>query len=49
MRRPNSSEKEDHHSGKMAMESMYSATDRFTIVEVVLNSRVRPWSAAALC
>lgn len=45
-RRPNCSEKEDHHNGKMDMESMYRATERLVTVSVVLSSRVIAGRAA---
>jgi hypothetical protein len=35
LRRPKTSEKEDHHIGAMAMLSMYKATVKFTTVGVV--------------
>ena len=38
VRRPSVSEKEDHQSGKMDMESMYIATERLVIVGVELRS-----------
>ena len=38
VRRPSVSEKEDHHSGKMDMLSMYIATDKFVIVGVECRS-----------
>ncbi len=37
-RRPRVSLNEDHQSGKIAMESMYMATERLVIVEVALRS-----------
>jgi hypothetical protein len=33
--RPNVSENDDHHNGKIDMLSIYMATERFVIVEVV--------------
>lgn len=39
LRRPNSSEKDDHHKGKMDMDNMYKATDKFVMVSDALKSR----------
>lgn len=47
-RRPNSSENEDHHRGKMAMDIIYRATDRLVTVSEVLNSFTNTGSAAIL-
>lgn len=46
VRRPNSSEKEDHQRGKMDMEIMYKATDKLVTVSGASNSRDRMGSAA---
>lgn len=45
--RPDVSEKLDHHKGKIAMESIYNATAKFTTVAEVLKSLIIPSRTAA--
>ncbi len=46
VRRPRVSEKEDHHSGKMDMASMYAAAEKLVMVGVVWRS-FEIWRRAA--